>query len=251
MNENLAEMIKDENVESKVFNEYDLDIPVNENVSQETEEITETQPSGVGVVALCDWFEENHMRFENAGPVKVAIRGVDSRKTLIIAADVKGSILEDGVQERNLFVYNNADSYQVLNLPGSEMEIFNNGFKIVYNYNVEENIYLKTYGIKSGLFVIFCNMIEDMLVPYNIERFKKRDKVLSITNNENYANIVEKMNENADVEALQIMYKPIAKDIKNIVTNRDAVTWFLEKQKGIFDVNHLLKIDDIIIRQFT
>ena len=255
MNDNLAEMIQNENVQGQTFNEEDLAIPEAQPEDappiEEAVAVEETEEEGVNVTPLCDWFEGNSDRFDNVGPVKVDIRGVDPRRTLIIAANIKDSLLEDGSQERGLFVYNNADSYQVLDLPGLEMDIFNNGLKIIYDYNVEENIYLKTYGIKSGLSVVFCNMVDNMLIPYNVTRFKKKDKNLPIVVNPNVANISTRLDENVDTEKLQILYKSIEKSIENIVTVRDAVSWFLEKQKEVYDINHLLKIDNIIIDQFV
>ena len=253
MNDNLAEMIQNENVEGQTFNEEDLAIPEEEVTPPEvTEEVVEeTVEEGIDVTTLSEWFEENHSRFPNVGPVKAAISGVDPNETLIIAADIKDSLLDDGTQKRGLFVYNNADTYQVVNLPGNEMEIFNNGLKIIYEYNTEENIYIKTYGIKSGLFVISCNHVDNMLIPYNISRFKKKDKTVKVEANENVANIAARLDENVDGEALQILYKPITKSIDSLVTIRDAISWLLEKQKEVYDVNHLLKIDDIIIKQFV
>ena len=259
MNDNLAEMIQNENVQGQTFNEEDLAIPevpqdeVAAEASLDAVEETVEEPveEGIGVAPLCDWFEENYESFNNVGPVKATIRGVDPKKTLIIAADIKDSLLDDGSQERSLHVYNNADSYRVLNLPGSDMEVFNNGLKIVHDYDIEANMYLKVYGIKSGLFTVFCNLVDNMLIPYNVTRFKKKDKSLPIIENVNIDNITTKLDENADTEALQVLYKGISKSIDTIVTIRDAVSWFLEKQKEVYDINHLLKIDDIIIQQFN
>ena len=254
MTDNLAEMIQDENIEVQTFNEADLNISdeVIESAEENVEETPEIEdPNAVKSAMLCDWFEENHNRFPNVGPVKAAIQRVDPRKTLIIAADIKDSFLEDGSPERTLFVFNNADTYPVINLPGSEMEIFNNGIKINYDYDVEENIYLKTYGIKSGIFVVFCNKVDDILIPYNVTKFKKKDEILDIIVNENIDNISTRMEEDVDKEALQVMYKPASKSIDDITTIKSAIVWLLDKQKDVMDVNHLLKIDECIIKQFS
>ena len=124
------------------------------------------------------------------------------------------------------------------------MDIFNNGFKIISSYS--DTIFVKCYGVRTGLFVVLCNNINDQLIPYSITKIKKRDEGLDITTRDS-SEVSLKLNEEADMEALQILYKQISKRTEDIVTKQDAVNWFLKRQAEVTDINHHLQIDDVLI----
>jgi len=249
-NENLVEMIKKQEEEQPKFSESDLDTPTEEENREEGGESQEenenqTQEYEISTVSLSTWFEQNHERFENINHVKVAIRGIDASKTLIMSVLVPVQEGIGGIPKRKLFIFEDADTTPVLDLPGLSMEVFNNGFRVVYNFN--DDIYLKCYGVKTGLFVVFCKNINSQLIPYTFTKVKRKDSGLNIVRI-GTEEIISKLPQPEDTEALQILYKQIVKHISGINTKQDTVNWFLERQESVMDINHHLQIDNILIR---
>lgn len=253
MNENLTQMVKQmETGGSPVFPVDNIDIP------PETAEIpsdTATAATGAApssgiqqvtqTTSLSEWFEANVSKFSNINQVKVAIRGVDARKTLIMAVkDESGEKDAEGNDKRVLRVFEDADIHPVLNLPGMDMQIYNNGFRIINDVN--GTIFAKCYGIRTGLIVVFCNVIFDKLVPYETVRVKKGEKEVIIPQSD-IATITAKLGEPCDKEALQLLYKQISKSVDDLSTKQSVVDWFVEKQKEVTDINHHLQIDQVII----
>jgi len=244
MNENLTQMVKEApSDESVVFSETDLDLPVEEQVQEE--QVQEEQANVIGITSLSNWFEANCTNFDNINQVKVAIRGVDSDETLIMAVkDSSGEKDKEGHDKRNLRVYENADKHPVLNIPGATMDVYNNGFKIVYAY--QENVFIKCYGVRTGLIAVFCINVEGLLIPYATTRVKKKDTDLEVLT-KNPAEIVDKLPLDADLEALQLLYKQSAKAVEDLTTNRDVVEWMITRQAEVTDINHHLQIDGVLI----
>jgi len=245
MNENLSDMIREENAQPPVFEESNLDLPT-EQASAEEAPVEETQAEpeaeSISIAPLNGWFEANSAAFDNISQVKVAIRGVDSSKTLIMAVmDGQGEV--DGHPSRDLQVFKNADVQPVLAIPASEMQIFNNGFKIVYPY---DDIVVKCYGVRTGLICVFCNMINDFPVPYQVVKVKKKDTSVKVVRRP-AAEVIVKMPLAADLEALQLLYKQSSKAVDELSTVESVIGWLLEKQSEVTDINHLLQIDNVII----
>jgi len=246
-NENLAEMVKNQDEAGPTrFSESDLDIPTKEETNNiADEEVAQEEAFDIKTIALNEWFEENHEKFGNINHVKASIRGVNPSKTLIMSVLVDPTDLNpDENADRKIHVFENADDTPVLDLPGLSMDVFNNGFKILYNSN--EATFLKCYGVKTGLFVVFCNDINDQLIPYAISKLKKTDEGINLITKD-VTEIIPKLSENADLEALEIMYKQISKDNNQLTTKQDVVDWFLKRQTEVTDVNHHLQIDNILI----
>jgi len=247
-NENLAEMVKnqDETVPTR-FSEADLDIPTKEETENiDEEEVDQEEAFDVKTIALNEWFEENHEKFGNINHVKASIRGVDPSKTLIMSVLTNPTDPNPGENaDRKIHVFENADDTPVLDLPGLSMDVFNNGFKIVCNPITAT--FLKCYGVKTGLFVVFCNDINNQLIPYAVNKLKKTDEGINLVGKNPVETTLKKLNENADLEALEIMYKQIGKGNEQLITNQDVVDWFLKRQTEVTDVNHHLQIDNIII----
>jgi hypothetical protein len=260
MNDNLSSMISDQQTggEDAIFNETELDLSTPQQEEQpvqaeeETGGVTEeevTEPvQRVEVTPLANWFEENHEKFENINYVKASIRGVDPTKYLIVTTpDGTGETDSEGNERRKLKVFENADVYPVLNLPGVEMRAYNNStFEI--RYLAGDGIVYKCYGVKTGLIVVACQLIDGLLIPYNIQRVKKRDEEIDIplyTGDE--TSVRSKLAEEVDPEALQLLYKQSTKVIDELNTVSDAVTWLTNRQDEMYDINHLLQIDNVLI----
>lgn len=245
-------MVKDDAPTGPVmFEEADLDLPAETEVeaaAAEESQTGEVPPAveRIGICPLSTWFERESEKFDNINEVKVAIRGVDGDKTLIMAVKTgETSEGEDVEDPRNLRVFENADVYPVLDLPGSSMEIYNNGFQIRYRY--ADGIFIKCYGVRTSLIATFCQDIAGALIPYAIVRIKKKDEELEVPAPPDAEAIAAKIGGTLDGEALQLRYKQISKAVGDMNTVQDALTWLLEKQLEITDINHHLQIDNVII----
>jgi hypothetical protein len=251
MNENLSEIVKTGGEEPMVFSESDLDLPAQEAAQAEVEATPEAEATpatpveAIPVTIFGQWFEANATNFTNINQVKVSIRGINPESNLIIAVkDGSGEVDASGEEKRNLRVFDNADTQPVLALKGIDMQVYNNGFRVICEYT--DNIYAKCYGIRTGLIVVFCNNINGVLVPYNVSRVKRTDEAVEVVRR-NAAEVGLKLQEAANLEDLQLRYKQSAKSLEGLNTNQDVVNWLLSRQDEIYDINHHLQIDNVII----
>lgn len=254
MNENLSELVQQEQEQPLVFSEEDLNLPdeteAQASTPEEEEEVQaaeEVQVEAVGIVTLGDWFAENSENFDNINRVEVSIRGVDSQANLIMAVkDGTGETDEAGEDKRVLRTFDNAQIQPIIDLKGVDMQVYNNnnGFRAICEY--VDGIYIKCYGVRNGMIAVFCNNIDGLLVPYNVTKVKKNDDSVEVVRR-NPAEVEVKLAEQANLEDLQLRYKQSSKAVDDISTNRDAVAWMLERQNEIYDINHHLQIDNVII----
>lgn len=250
MNEtSLSEMIKENN--PPVFETENLDLPdaTSTQAATSEEEVIQEEPQieAIPIAPLNTWFEANSGAFENISQVKVAIRGIDPEKTLIMAVlDGQGEV--DDQPSRDLQVFKNADTQPVLNMPASDMQIYNNGFRLVYPY--DEDIAIKCYGVRTGLVCVFCNIISSQMVPYAVTKIKKKDTEVEVIRNDS-SEVVQKLAQDADLEALQLLYKQSSKSVSEMTTNSSAVSWLLTRQSEVTDINHHLQIDNVIINMLS
>jgi len=249
MNENLSELLQSEVPETpQTFSEDEL-ITALPPISSSEDIIQDEVPvptQTARITTLVDWFEGNCGNFDNINQVKVSIRGVDAARTLIMAVkDESGEKDADGNDKRTLRVFEHADELPVLNLPAISMNIFNNGFRIIYAFN--ESLYIKTYGLKTGLISVFCNSINGKLIPYAINRSKKKDVELEIINTPPLQGIQNKLGQNVDKESLQLLYKQSTKAVDEMTTNMSAIEWLVDRQETVTDINHHLQIDNVIM----
>jgi len=241
--ENLSEMLKENETKTK-FTEKDLDLPETKEDIPPQGEIVSTVP----ITSFSKWFEQNSSKLQNINQVKVAIRGVDPNKTLIIAIkDPEGGKDTSGNDKKILKVFEESDTIPVINLPSSDLQIYNNGFRIISKFN--DNIVLKSYGIKTGLVIVFCNEVDLKLIPYTIYRLKKKEAGIDSSIpmfSKDPTDLIRIFAENADLQTLQILYKQSAR-AEGLKTKKDIVDWLLERQAEVTDVNHHLQIDSVII----
>jgi hypothetical protein len=140
-----------------------------------------------------------------------------------------------------------------MNFSPEKMNIFNHDiFRIIYRapapYN---NIFIKSYGVKTGLINVFC--IEDgsgNLIPYAKTKMKKSEDVVELVLPDAQS-ILNKLPNPANIEPAQLLYKQLQKYVSKISTNQDLVTWFNEREIGVIDINHLLLIDDTLMYVFN
>jgi len=254
MKDNLAQLIQNEQVgqldpatdfESNENDESKIENNSSEVIIEQSIILKSVEQYEVSIIMLSDWFENNNENFNRVNRLKIQVRGVQSDEHLLCSVlDPKGEINEDNHPIRHLKLIEDANIFPVLDIPGYDMDVYGNGFQIMYNIN--EDIILKCYGIKTGLIIIFCCPVNDQLIPYKRIKLKKRDTSITIEHpNREYitSNILAKL----DLEGLQIQYKQVQKELDQITDKQSAITWLLDKQENIRDINHLLQIDDILI----
>ncbi len=249
MNENLSDMVKEGlgEDETPIFTEKEFDLP-EEASSEQVQEAPPEQEQVpiIGTTNLMSWFEKNKQNLGDIKHVKLQVTGVDSKEDLIITVPHEtGELLEDGSQKRRIIKLENADSQPVLDLPGVDMKIYNNGFQVVCQY--KGNVFVKFYGVKTGLIVTFCNKIAERLIPYVRTKMRKQENGIEVQEM-SPTQVLENMSKDLDKEELQILYKQSVKVIDTLELNIHAVNWLLDRQDAITDINHHIQIDDVIIR---
>lgn len=248
MTENLTDMVKNHQENSE---ETKTELDIEETKSEETVEpnikVEETDGPDIDVMRLSDWFVENSKNFGAINHVKADIRGVDSNDTLIMTVPTPTEAKPD---KRRLVVIDEASIIPVLNLPAEVFEVYpNETFRIV-SQEIDGKV-IKSYGVKTGIIVTHCVKIDDYVVPYKIERIKKKHKDgLSFIDIDADA-IKAKLSEETNIENLEIQYKQLTKAKTGMSTVEDVMEWMLERQVGITDVNHHLKLDELIIQMIS
>ena len=239
MNDNLAQMIEETNVTIKE-EKLDLEEVIPEEISQKSQDIHE-----IRTVPLSSWFSTNHPNFPNVNPVKVSIRDVDPDATLIFSVEnTKDLKNEEGRLIRLIEIFKNASTFPVLNLPGHTMNVFNNGFVIVYDCG--NGKFLKCYGVKTGLITEYCVSIDSVLIPYAKTKLKKKDTGIDMIEPD-LASMQTSLGNELDHEGLQIQYRQIQKFIGDITTKQDAIKWMAERASEVTDINHLMQIDEVLM----
>ena len=246
MHENLQEMIKEVTKDPNPVNVEGMEPTEKKAKENGSKKKEEESKSKIGVLSLYDWFEKNKTNFSNISRVKVEAKGVNAKSNLVFAV-LKGKD-KDGNIERELYTFKGADTFRVLDLPGIGMNIFNNGFKIVYGY--DKSIAIKAYGIKTGLMISYCLNVEGKLIPYSNTKLKKRDSGIELVE-PNVPEISKRLAKTADLESVILLYKQLQKANHHIQTNMDLLDWFIEREKSVIDINHFLLIDKVLTYIFA
>lgn len=257
MNESLEQMItnynpEEENEEEEQETTNDNNSEVEENVEPieaNEAEVNNTEANYINITNFSLWFRQNVQNFDNIFSVNASLRGVDPNENLIMT--VKDQNDTTG-ETRYPYVFRGATNIPVLNLQGNNMFIYqNNTFQINYNYS--DNIFIKTYNLRRGIGIVYC-LIESQNsnpVPVKIERYKKfNQNSIQVPDISNIP-IEEILNREADLESIIIRYKQLQKFRDDISTNRDVVNFFIDRQSKIYDINHLIQIDEIVSSIFN
>jgi len=244
MTDNLNEMIQETPAdEGAQF------VPENLELAEDpSDEVAPIEPEAtineIAIVTLGGWFEKYGAGFTNLHQVRVAIRGVDPLENLLISIDdPEGAELADGQRKRSLKLFDDALIQPVLDLEPSSMQIYNNGFRVIYPIN--DDIFIKMYGVKTGLIAMFCYAIGNGLLPYAKFVAKKRVETIEIQTGdiESYR---QQWTQPIDLETMHLLYRQSVKS-DAFATKGAAINWLLDRQDGITDINHHLEIDKVIM----
>jgi len=247
MVENLTELIKEQNKMSK---EKPKPIVNKEEKTQESLEpqiIPQEVKSGafdLNTIPFIDWVEKFKDKIvPRVKPVKMVIEKVNTRNTVILA-------VQKTEESRDLYSFRNASHIPILDAKPIYFDVFNDG---IYTATMEtgKGIYLKVYRVKTGLIISHCMNIDGRMIPYFQTKIKNKEKGIRYVFTQEEV-LRQKLEEPADTEAIQILYRQLMKaDVSKVKTKKDLFDWFAERIKITRDTNHLVMIDSTIIFMLT
>jgi len=214
-----------------------------EENTTETEEVTEEAPE-IGVTMLHEWWQQNQNNVDGVTCPQVDLLGVDPDRTKFFTINDPEGGEYNGHPARKVILWEEANTFPVLDLPGSEMDVYTNGLKIVYPYG--EGTAIRVYGVRTGLNIIYTMQVGEYVLPYAIEKMKKKDAGINMVAPPAIADVEAKLASDVDAEGIQLHYKQITKSISDLPTVQHCVDWLLTRQADVRDVNHLLQIDKVV-----
>ena len=236
MQENLADMIKNLNAAPATTKVVDDSTDVKEDIK------VEDDANELSLTNFYDWYEVNSAAIQTVASVKSEVSNVDSKDSIIFKVP-KG---KNG-EEMELISFYNPSTRPILNLPPVYMKIFKNDtFEVLHQLTNE--IFIKSYGVKTGLIIVYCANVDGKVVPYERIKVKKNVTTIKLAGHEGISKeIKDRLQEVVDVEAIQLLYKQAIKVKDEFTTKEKTLDWFIKKQLEVVDINHLLKIDQVLI----
>lgn len=229
--------------------------PSEETTVEEAAETTEAAPENVEVAAetptaeipiisFGEWFATYSTDFASIHQSRISIPGVDPNEYLMVSIDDPDGIeSQPGVRKRSLRLFDDALTQPVLNMAPSDLQIYKNGFRTIYPLNDET--YIKMYGVKTGLIAMFCHSLDNSLIPFSKIVAKRKDLFINIQTN-NIEGYREQLLQTIDMEALHLLYRQSMK-AGVFATKGAAIHWLLTRQDAITDINHHLLIDKVVM----
>ena len=247
MQENLQEMIKSLNVNAEVINSTIVDEikdPTECKVDPTDVKPEENSANEIKLISFYDWFQANEKSVEDMGNihrVQSIVANIDSKDSMIF------KIKKGKTEDKELVSFYNPSLRPILNLPPVYVKIFKNDtFEVLHVYNDE--IFIKSYGVKTGLIIVYCANVDGKIVPFERTKVKKNATTIPL---KDYSNVVkeikDRLAEAVDVESIQLLYKQAIKSKDEFTTKESALDWFIKRQIEVIDINHLLKIDSVLI----
>jgi hypothetical protein len=243
--DNLNEMIQETPADQGAqFNPEDVELQTEDPSDEVIKEVTQSDTQ-ISVITFGGWFQTYHETFTNIHQLRLtSLRGVDLDENLIVSIDdPDGTELEPGVRKRALKLFDDAMTQPVLDLPPSDMQIYNNGFRVIYPIN--EEVFIKMYGVKTGLIATFCYGLDGGLIPYTKVVAKKKTETIEIPTG-NIENYRQQLTQPIDLETLHLLYRQSVK-ADAFETKGIAINWLLARQDSITDINHHLEIDKVVM----
>lgn len=248
MNESLLDMVKQGATKSVSRSKHieELD-PEQKVIETEAKKLMVGKVFELPLISLSEWFLENAQKTDSVRVAKVNMAGVNPKKTIIVAVPEARSE-RDSTSEadtKEVMVIKKCLQKQVINLPPCQVDIFDHDVMRII-YPCSDDIFVKSYCLKTGLTNVFCLKVGQCIVPYTRDRIKKGAKTITVPlADAEY--IKEKLAKPADVQKIHLLYKQVEKQMSSIKTNMEAVVWLNSRQEGVIDVNHLMQLDDTII----
>lgn len=236
-NENLQEMLS--NFNSAKSSTIIPSQNENEEVKNDTKPLINS--TEIGITNFYDWYETFSTDLYGIAQVKAEVSNINSKDSIIFKIPKVGSDMME------LISFYKPSTRPILNLPPVRLKIFKNDtFEALHIYN--EQIFIKSYGVKAGLIVVYCINIDGKIIPFQKVKIKKNVTSLKVEYNETILNeIKNRLSDEVDIEAIQLLYRQAIKAKDEFTTKESTVDWFLKKQQEVVDINHLIKIDNVLI----
>lgn len=257
MNDNLKQLLREaskaqeppaalfkELVSEQPIEEKPIDRPIQQTFSEVPEEKQATSQSvSVNIVPLSSWFPANVSKFENIKMVTISVRDVPPDSDLVVAVSDR-----ETPDKKRLKIIENANVQLVLDLPGIAMSVFNSGFYILFshpNFPQYENMFIKGYNLRNNLIIVSCLAHVGMLLPYDIQKVKKKTATINI-NVPPEDSIIKTLDSNLDRKLFELRYHQ-SENAPDLPKVRDAIEWMLRRSAEMADISHLLQIDSVIM----
>lgn len=254
MNENLNEMIKAKSETEIPATMIDTDMSsqpepastTDESEDIKAEEVISPTDKTVGLINFFDWYEANASRITTVARVQASVSNVNSKDAMIFKVH-KTNVKETDESKMELITFYNPGVRPIPNLPPVYVKIYKNDtFEVLHIYNDE--IFIKSYGVKTGLILTLCANVDGKVVPFSKIKVKKSGTDFKFSCDDGIsARIKEKLTEIPNIEDILLLYKQAAKNTAEFTTKETTLDWFIKKQLEIVDINHLLKIDNVIM----
>lgn len=243
MDKNLQNMI--ENLNKKKIQNEEVRLETNSESSTEVENPNQLEES-INIINFYDWWEmfNNKNMISDISRVNQEVSQTNVKDTIIFKVP-KG---KENTDQKELVVFYNPSNRPILCIPPVSMKVFKNDtFEVLHVYN--DKFFIKSYGVKTGLILVFCVSVDGNIIPYKKEKIKKNITSIKIPSSiETIENkIKNSLNEPVDIEAIQLLYKQSVKFKDEFTTKQSSLNWFLKRQNEVVDINHLLKIDSVLI----
>jgi hypothetical protein len=248
MNESLLDMVKQGAGKSVSRSKHIEElVPEQKVIEVEAKKLMAGKVFELPLVSLSEWFLENTQKVDSVRVAKVNMAGVNPKKTIIVAVPEargeKDSSSDSDTKE--VMVIKKCLQKQVINLPPCQVDIFDHDVMRII-YPCSDDVFVKSYCLKTGLTNVFCLKVDECLVPYTRDRTKRGSKTIAVPVAD-VGYIKERLAKPADVQKIHLLYKQVEKQMNSMKTNMEAVVWLNARQEGVIDVNHLMQLDDTII----
>jgi len=203
----------------------------------------------IPLITFDKWVEKYQKVFSTITNIKClnlsGVVGVDPWETIIFKVPDSSQKSENG--EPKLVVRNIADSklLPVIDLPPSSFMVFKNNTFLI-NSILPGNISIKCYGLKTGPILFHCVNIENYQIPFLKEKVKRKNNGKINVKSVDQKCYINKLDTSYDNEGVFLLYKQAQKIHSQLKTRRNAADWFLIKQQEVVDINHLIKIDNVL-----
>lgn len=162
-------------------------------------------------------------------------------------------ILQDMESLQSLKLIEDANVYQMVNLPPDSVKIAGTSGYIV-DFVLTDQFLMRFFAYRSTYTIVVYLLTLDCEIPFCIKQFKRNksltDEAIRIPSSQCLIDILTS-DDDFTVEADQASIK-YGWEIPDTANSRklDCIRWFTERKKKIKDLNHLLKIDKIIFELF-
>jgi hypothetical protein len=256
MNDNLKQLLREASkapappalfkdlLPEQPIEEKPIDHPIQQTFSEAQEEKQATSQSvSVNIIPLNSWFPANASKFENLKMVTISVRDVQPDIDLVVAVSDR-----ETPDKKRLKIIESANVQLVLDLPGIAMSVFNSGFYILFshpNFPQYENVFIKGYSLRNNLIIVSCLAHDHMLIPYDIQKVKKKTTTVNISLPPDY-DIIQKLDSTLDRKLFEFRYHQ-SENAPDLPKVRDAIEWMLRRSAEMADISHLLQIDSVIM----